>query len=87
MEGAQRAHKINMNHVFVFMHNPCTYESEAVTISVHKTLIGAWKACHKEHYTAWLDARKNALTYGNSRDGNGVPENEDFLVRRFDLLN
>jgi hypothetical protein len=55
--------------IYAVLHNYCIYESSAETVSLHKTLCGAWKAKHKLQWDAEIEERENHIKYGYPRRG------------------
>lgn len=53
-----------MEKVYEFRYTSCIYESDMRTISIHKTLLGAYKAMRKfltDEYNLWYNER---IMYG-----------------------
>lgn len=51
--------------VYEALHNSCIYESAAATISLHRTLKGAYNVVRKARWDTCVRNRDLALEYGN----------------------
>ena len=51
--------------IYEFLYNSCTCESAAATISLHRTLKGAYEAMRKHRWDACVEDRNMKLQYGN----------------------
>lgn len=55
--------------IYEFLYNSCTCESSAETMSLHKTLKGAYKAMRKHRWDACVEHREEQLTWGEGLIG------------------
>ena len=51
--------------IYEVLYNPMYYESAAQTLSIHKTLAGAYKAMRKHRWNACVEHREDRLRFGN----------------------
>ena len=74
------------NKVYLFLYNPCIWESALSTISIHYTLKSAYDAMRKhklESYNEWYD---NRIRWGKGfRDKFG--EDEYWTIKSQEILN
>lgn len=57
-------YKMDRMKVYAFLHNCCTCESAAETISLHKTLKGAYQAMRKHRLKLCVEHRETRLKFG-----------------------
>lgn len=55
---------VGIECVYEFLYNSCTCESAAATVSIHKTLKGAYNAMRKHKWDACVEHREEYLTWG-----------------------
>lgn len=65
-ENPSEAPEIRENSVYEFLYNSCTCESAAETVSIHRTLKGAYKAMRKHKWDACVEHREEYLFWGSS---------------------
>ena len=51
--------------IYEFLYNSCTCESAAATISIHRTLKGAYEAMRKHRWDTCIEDREMKLRFGN----------------------
>lgn len=69
--------------VYGYCYNPCTYESGEITISLHRTKAGAWRALRRDVWEKAVDGRNFDLQYGGEADHYREPGWVTHRVREF----
>lgn len=54
-------------HVYLFLYNPCIWESSFATISIHRTKKGAYQAMRKHKLKCYEEYRKREIYFKRDR--------------------
>ncbi len=69
--------------VYAFMHNPCVWESEASTVSLHATLAGAWRALRAHKFAEAQERREAFLMHGMPYDPKWSDRSQSWFIHTF----
>ena len=76
------------NKVYLFLYNPCIWESSFCTISIHKTKLGAYRAMREHKLKCYEEYKKIENRFKNNKFfAHKFGEDECWTIKSQEILN